>query len=102
MSDAGCVGLYLGVETGSRRMQKICAKRLDLDLVRPRLDTCERLGIATTVSFITGYPEEDEEDQNATLDMLGRVLRRPEASCLPQLHVLTPEPGTALFDSTVR
>ena len=97
MADAGCVGLYLGIETGSKRMQKTCAKRLDLDLVAPTLDTCERFGIATTASFITGYPEEEREDQDATLDMLGDCFRRSESACLPQLHILTPEPGTALF-----
>jgi radical SAM superfamily enzyme YgiQ (UPF0313 family) len=97
MASAGCVGLYLGVETGSKRMQKTCAKRLDLDLVGPTLDTCQRLGIATTASFITGYPEENREDQDATLDLLGDCFRRPQSSCLPQLHILTPEPGTALF-----
>jgi radical SAM superfamily enzyme YgiQ (UPF0313 family) len=97
MADAGCVGLYLGVETGSARMQKISAKRLDLNLVEPTLNTCERLGIRTTASFITGYPEETAIDQANTLDMLGRCFRRPESSCLPQLHLLTPEPGTGLF-----
>jgi len=99
MAAAGCVGLYLGVETGSRRMQKISAKRLDLDRVGPTLDACERLGIATTASFITGFPEEERADQNASLDLLGDCFSRPEVSCLPQLHILTPEPGTGLFDS---
>src|SRR5262249_59043566 len=28
----------------------------------------------------------------------GRCLRRPEGTCLTQLHILTPEPGTPLFD----
>jgi radical SAM superfamily enzyme YgiQ (UPF0313 family) len=98
MAAAGCVGLYFGMETGSRRMQRISAKRLDLDLVRPTLDMCERLGIEVTASFITGYPEEAKEDQDATLSMLGDCFRRPAVACLPQLHILTPEPGTSLFD----
>lgn len=98
MAEAGCAGLYLGVETGSRRMQKVVAKRLDLDLVEPVLDVCERLGIETTASFITGYPEEAPEDQNDTLTMLGDCFTRPAGTCIPQLHILTPEPGTALFE----
>ncbi|HUB55880.1 MAG TPA: radical SAM protein [Mycobacterium sp.] len=99
MADAGCVGLYFGIETGSARMQKISCKRLDLDLVDPILDTCERLGIETTTSFITGYPEETSEDQRATIDLLGTCFTRAAAACLPQLHILTPEPGTPLFDT---
>jgi radical SAM superfamily enzyme YgiQ (UPF0313 family) len=98
MADAGCVGLYLGVETGSPRMQKLVAKRLDLELVEPVLDVCERLGIETTASFITGYPEESPEDQDDTLAMLGDCFTRPAGTCTPQLHILTPEPGTPLFE----
>lgn len=98
MAGAGCVGLYLGVETGSRRMQKLVAKRLDLELVEPVLDVCERLGIETTASFITGYPEESPEDQDDTLAMLGGCFTRPAGTCIPQLHILTPEPGTLLFE----
>lgn len=98
MADAGCVGMYFGIETGSARMQKIAAKRLRLELVEPMLDACQRLGIEATTSFITGYPEETEEDQDATLDMLGACFARPAAACIPQLHLLTPEPGTPLFD----
>jgi len=94
MAEAGCIGLYFGIETGSARMQEVCKKRLDLNLVLPTLDIAERLGIEPTASFITGYPEELQQDQNDTLDLLGRCFR---GSCLPQLHMLAPEPGTPMF-----
>jgi radical SAM superfamily enzyme YgiQ (UPF0313 family) len=99
MADAGCVDLYFGIETGSQRMQNIARKHLNVELVEPRLDAAERVGIASTVSFIAGYPEELQEDLDATLDMLGRTFARPADRCLPQLHVLTPEPNTPLFDN---
>ncbi len=102
MAMAGCVSLYFGIETGSKRMQKISEKRLKLDGVEPILNIAESLGIESTVSFITGYPEEEREDQDATLDMLGRCFRRSEAWCLPQLHVLLPEPGTPMFAQHAR
>ena len=64
--------------SGSRPARGACRrsprKRLDLALVvagaRPGADA---LGIETTASFITGYPEETvEPDQADTLDLLGR------------------------------
>jgi radical SAM superfamily enzyme YgiQ (UPF0313 family) len=97
MALAGCIGLYFGIETGSRRMQRIADKRLKLDGVPRILDAAENLGIETTVSFITGYPEEKSGDQDETLDMLGECFRRPQAACTPQLHILLPEPGTPMF-----
>jgi hypothetical protein len=78
-------------------MQKIAQKRLKLGGVEQILDVAENLGIETTVSFITGYPEELVEDQNETLDMLGDCFRRPQEACTPQLHILLPEPGTPMF-----
>lgn len=95
MAEAGCVGLYFGIETGSARMQQIAKKRLDITLVEPMLEVAEHLGIETTASFITGYPEELEQDQADTLDLLGRCF---SPSCLPQLHMLAPEPGTPMFE----
>ena len=95
MAKAGCDGLYFGIETGSARMQEIAKKRLKLDQVEPILSVCKRLGIETTASFITGYPEESKEDLADTLDLLSRVF---DSSCLTQLHMLAPEPGTPIFE----
>lgn len=96
MWDAGCRGIYFGLETGSERMQKISKKKLDISLVEPILDITEKLGMRTIVSFIVGYPEEQEEDQNDTLDMLGLCFKRDRSLFSTQLHMLTPEPGTLL------
>jgi radical SAM superfamily enzyme YgiQ (UPF0313 family) len=97
MAASGCVNLYFGIETGSPRMQTISAKKLDLTLVEPILARADALGIETTASFITGFPEETDADLDATLDLIGRLM--PRASCLTQLHLLAPEPGTPLFSA---
>jgi len=54
--------------------------------------------MSATVSFITGYPEESEIDQKATLDMIGDCFERDSAPLNVQLHLLTPEPGTELLE----
>jgi radical SAM superfamily enzyme YgiQ (UPF0313 family) len=96
MRAAGCRSVYYGVETGSPRMQKIVDKHLNLALVEPRLATTRRLGMTATASFITGFPEEEQSDQNETLDMMGECLTRDPETVNVQLHLLTPEPGTGL------
>lgn len=96
MERAGCSSIYFGIETGSKRMQSISCKRLDLDLVEPLVTLAASLNIKTTASFITGYPEEDADDQAGTLDLLGRLSLRADGTTTGQLHMLTPEPGTAL------
>jgi radical SAM superfamily enzyme YgiQ (UPF0313 family) len=97
MANAGCNGMYFGIETGSPRMQKISRKRLDLSLVEPMLARAAELGISATASFITGYPEEEAADQAETVDMVGHVFTRARGRMAVQLHLLTPEPGTELM-----
>lgn len=96
MWEAGCRDMYFGIESGSARMQVISRKRLDLDLVEPTLDITSRLGIRTVTSFITGYPEEEKEDQDSTVNLAARLLCRPNRLNESQLHLLVPEPGTQL------
>lgn len=100
MKKAGCRSIYYGIETGSERMQEITKKKLALSLFYDTLRETMELGMAATVSFITGYPQEVKEDVAGTLDMIALVYFLPHKK-LPQtqLHLLTPEPGTALMNS---
>jgi radical SAM superfamily enzyme YgiQ (UPF0313 family) len=98
MKLAGCRAIYYGIEAGSRRMQKVIKKHLDLSLVLPILDKTHSLGIEATLSFITGYPQEEQADQDETLDFIGVCMERDRAPLNVQLHLLTPEPGTQLLE----
>ena len=98
MARSGCRGIYFGVETGSSSLQELVKKRLDISLLAPTLTNAKELGINVTTSFITGFPQETLSDLEATLDCLDRCHRiSPTTTCL-QLHLLTPEPGTALYE----
>jgi len=101
MAASGCRSIYYGIEAGSRRMQKISKKHIDLDLFDPLLDVTQNLGMSATVSFITGYPEETAEDQAATLDLMASCFApvRRRSPLNVQLHLLTPEPGTELLNN---
>lgn len=98
MARSGCRGIYFGVETGSPNLQELVKKRLNISLLSPILTNAKELGINVTTSFIVGFPHETFSDLEATLDCLDRCHRiSPTTTCL-QLHLLTPEPGTALYE----
>jgi hypothetical protein len=94
MASAGCRGVFFGVETGSPRLQKIIDKHLDLSAAARRIECAERHQIATTVSLIVGFPEEEEEDLAGTIHFLLDSLRHDRV--LPQLHMLAALAGTPL------
>lgn len=93
---AGCVDIYFGIETGSQRLQAVVRKNLDLAKTRAALSLVVDRGLNCTASFITGFPEETVDDQNATLDLIGDLWALEPQKLRTQLHMLSPEPGTSL------
>lgn len=92
MYRAGCRDIYLGVETGSPRMQKILKKNLKLDEACMRVSELVRTGIHTTVSFIYGFSEETEEDLRQTLQLMEKMYLLGCRNV--QLHRFFPLPRT--------
>ena len=70
MAKSNCIGIFYGIETGSKRMQKIVGKNLNLTDINKKVMWSIQNNIATTASFIVGYPEEKMNDFQATLDLL--------------------------------
>ena len=92
LAGSGCKGGFVGVESGSQRMQKVLGKRLRLERVQPALEMLHNAGISTTVSFIAGLPEETAEDLENTCEAYASVLGMPRAK--PILSTLAPLAGT--------
>ena len=88
MARAGCRGMFFGVEAGSQRMQRIIDKDLDVPRAREIISMAEQCGIETTVSLITGFPEETWDDVRESVNMYMHSLRHPHSS--PQLNLLAP------------
>lgn len=96
MASVGLKSIFLGVETGSPRMQKITHKNLDIAQV---IDVCGLLvkkDLRIFTSFIYGFPEETQEDLEQTLQLMNR-LRKMGVSDI-QLHLLAILPGTEYFE----
>lgn len=96
MYQAGCRNLFLGVDTGSQRLQEIIDKHLDLEEYRKILRQTIDIGIRPTTSFILGYPEEtmEEVDQTLSLAIWSKGIGTDDV----QVHRLAPLAGTKLYD----
>jgi hypothetical protein len=95
MAQSGCRGIFFGVESGSERMQRLIGKNLNLDWARRVIGFAEKYGIETTVSLISGFPEENWDDVRASLDMYMYSLRHPLSS--PQFNLLAPLAETPIY-----
>ena len=94
MAASGCRGLFFGIESGSKRMQRIIDKDLDPAKAEEMLRVSERLGIRTTASLIVGFPEEEWADVEDTLTIYMQSARCSQSH--PQINLLAPLAGTPL------
>jgi hypothetical protein len=94
MAAAGCSGMFFGVETGSERMQGIIDKHLDTRRAHQIIDIAEHAGIHSTISLIVGFPQENRDDLNDTMQMFMHSARTPLSS--PQINLLAPLANTPL------
>ncbi|MBZ5530310.1 MAG: B12-binding domain-containing radical SAM protein [Acidobacteriia bacterium] len=94
MAKAGCRGIFFGIETGSRRMQKIIDKGLELNDSTERVRSCDKFKINTAVSLMAGFPDETMDDLRDTAAFFVDSLRYDHAD--PQLSILAPLAGTPI------
>jgi radical SAM superfamily enzyme YgiQ (UPF0313 family) len=95
MARAGCKGIFYGVEVGSDKMQRVIDKHLNTQRARQIIEFTERLGIASTVSLISGFPEETWDDVRQSMSLFMHSARCPKSH--PQLNLLAPLAETPLL-----
>jgi tRNA A37 methylthiotransferase MiaB len=96
MRNSGCIGIVVGAETGTPRMQRIIRKNLDLRKVGPLVEDCLALELDLDISTIVGFPEENWHDVGATVDVVLRLGGIEKV--YPQVYILSPQPGTPITE----
>jgi anaerobic magnesium-protoporphyrin IX monomethyl ester cyclase len=92
MRDAGCVKVYLGLESGNDETLRLMGKRASVAEGIEAVRLFRKAGIETSGFFIVGYPGETQKSIDDTLAL---------ASSLPldeiSVNVPFPLPGSPLF-----
>jgi radical SAM superfamily enzyme YgiQ (UPF0313 family) len=96
MAQSGCVGIFLGIETGSATLQREINKGLDLRHAGAMVRCADRLGVKTVVSLITGFPGETQEDLRSTVDFMLDTVRCTKVD--QQFHLLAPLAGSVICE----
>jgi radical SAM superfamily enzyme YgiQ (UPF0313 family) len=93
MKKSGCTHLRVGVETGSDRILKEVDKGMTVEQVRRGARILKHVGIYWSAYFMVGFPNETKADIQATVDLMREI--KPHYC---SLSILTPYPGTPMFD----
>ena len=95
--DNGCEALYFGVESASQETIDRIGKRIRLEQAVKVFRWAREIGGFTIGSFILGFPWETIDDMKKTVDFAIKL--KPSYA---QFTVLTPYPGTPLFNYALK
>jgi anaerobic magnesium-protoporphyrin IX monomethyl ester cyclase len=96
LTDAGCVSINFGIESGSNETLKIIKKGIDLEHIKSTLTSCQNLGLRTQVNFMLGFPWETGNHLNETLNYMKNIALNVDA--FSPRGVVIPYPGTELYE----
>jgi len=79
MQESGCVGIYVGAESGSNKMLEVYNKGITRDQIIKACDNATKSGINVLMSIIEKHPLETETDIALTEEMIN--ICKPERVC---------------------
>ncbi|MCX5718018.1 MAG: radical SAM protein [Nitrospirae bacterium] len=97
MKKAGCSMTAYGVESGNQKGLDYLNKGTTVEQIRNAFEMTRNAGIKPMAYFVLGIPVETYEDELKTIDFAREI--RPAYA---QFSVLSPVPGTKLYDDAVR
>jgi anaerobic magnesium-protoporphyrin IX monomethyl ester cyclase len=98
---AGCRRLPIAVESGSKKIQQLLKKPVDVQRLLEINRNLKKYNMALHYAFMMGFPTETEEDLAESVSLAFRLLdENPKADT--SFNIFTPFPGTELFDITVK
>lgn len=94
MKAAGCHSISVGIEFGTNKMHEATKKKLNLDLIKEKLNLLHSIGgINVTGFFMMGLPQEKKEDILDTIRFACSLpLQRAQFNCF------MPQPGTEIWN----
>lgn len=92
MAESGCKGVFLGIESGSPRILKNMNKHATIEKYAQGIGWLREAGILSFGSFIVGFPGENAESVQETIDFL--QTNRPDYF---RAQLWYCEPGTPIY-----
>ncbi len=97
MKDAGCIAVWLGVESGSELILGKMNKSIKLEQTRKAYKTAHEVGLMTIANVVLGFPGETERTAKETIKFVSSL--NPEDV---GFYVATPYPGTPMYEEVIK
>lgn len=97
MKAAGCIAVWMGVESGSEAVLGAMNKSIKLEQTRKAFKTAHEVGLMTIANVVLGFPGETEETAKQTIRFVQQL--NPEDV---GFYIATPYPGTPMYEQVVK
>jgi anaerobic magnesium-protoporphyrin IX monomethyl ester cyclase len=97
MREAGCIAVWLGVESGSEVMLGAMNKNIKLEQTRKAYKTAQEVGLMTIANVVLGFPGETEQTAKETIRFV-KQLNPDDVG----FYVATPYPGTPMYEQIIK
>jgi len=96
MKRAGFRLVLFGLESANQKTLKRINKNLRVDEIETNLKLCKQAGLEPHITAMVGYPWENKEDAQKTIDLAKNLFRKGYVDTL-QATIVIPYPGTPLY-----
>lgn len=102
LAESGCVRLLMGIESGSNRVLKdVVKKNVTRDDIFEVVSTIAEHHILGSYTFIVGFPDETDDEQDETYQLIEKI-KRIYPSSETKIHLFAPYPGTPLYEKAIQ
>jgi len=94
MKKSGCYQLTFAVESSNQKiLSEVINKPLKLELVKPLIDHCNKIGLDTHAFFVVGFPEQTREDIINDY----KYAKKMNFTSI-SFNIVSPLPGSRIYD----
>lgn len=94
IAGAGCVCLYLGIESGNERVSRFINKNFTLKMIREKIELLQKYNLTYHASFLINLPTETKEELNDTK----RLALEIGGETVSSFSLYAPYPKTRLYE----
>ncbi|MFH1398315.1 MAG: radical SAM protein [Candidatus Omnitrophota bacterium] len=97
LASSGCYQLRLGAESGSQRILDYLNKGITVEQILSGIELCQKHKINALISFMVGYPPEEQKDVDATVELINQIKKRFSRAQINGLFQFQPYTNTRIF-----
>lgn len=100
LKKSGVAQLFVGGESGSPGVLKRINKKITVEDILTTAHISREYDLPTSISFMTGFPFETEQDRKLTLGVMDRIKAIHPAISMDGINIYTPYPGNELYEES--